>query len=136
MNSQVKLWFRIKLIAIEYFSKPFNCWMAIFNSILKIRQNRFGETWEKLSIKIFNFHHRKPNVKKITNSDTLIIVCFFVFLRIFFIANVFWVFLFFFKKRRLNWSVFRLDGFAQVTQPLVCLHTLFSKFQFFFYDVI
>ena len=53
--------------------------MAIFNSILKIRQNRFGETWEKLSIKIFNFHHRKPNVKKITNSDTLIIVCFLFF---------------------------------------------------------
>ena len=136
MNSPVKLWFSIKLIAIEYFSKPFNCWMAIFNSILKIRQNRFGETWEKLSIKIFNFHHRKPNVKKITNSDTLIIVCFLFFSEFFFIANVFWVFLFFLKQCRLNGSVFRLDGFAQVTQPLVCLHILFSKFQFFFYDVI
>ena len=137
MNSPVKLWFSIKLIAIEYFSKPFNCWMAIFNSILKIRQNRFGETWEKLSIKIFNFHHRTPNVKKITNSDSMIIVCFLFFSEFFFIANVFWVFLFFFfLKCQLNGSVFRLDGFAQVTQPLVCLHILFSKFQFFFYDVI
>ena len=83
MNSPVKLWFSIKLIAIEYFSKPWNCWMAIFNSILKIRQNQFGETWEKLSIKIFNFHHRKPNVKTITNSDTLIIVCFLFFSELF-----------------------------------------------------
>ena len=30
-------------------------------------------------------------------------------------------------------SVFRLQGFAQVTQPLVCLHILFSKLQFFFF---
>ena len=29
------------------------------NNILKIRQNRFGETCEKSTIKIFNFHHRK-----------------------------------------------------------------------------
>ena len=28
-------------------------------------------------------------------------------------------------------SVFRLDGFAQVTQPLVCLDILFSKLYFF-----
>ena len=28
-NSQVKLWFSIKLIATELFSTPFNCWMAI-----------------------------------------------------------------------------------------------------------
>ena len=103
MNSPVKLWFSIKLIAIEYFSKPFNCWMAIFNSILKIRQNRFGETWEKLSIKIFNFHHRKPNVKKITNSDSMIIVCFLFFSEFFFIANAFWVFLFFFFKMPTEW---------------------------------
>ena len=44
---------------------------------------------------------------------------------------------FVFKKRRLNEretpvSVFRLDGFAQVTQPLVCLHILFCKLHFFF----
>ena len=102
MNSPVKLWFSIKLIVIEYFSKPLNCWMAIFNSILKIRQNQFGETWEKLSIKIFNFHHRKPNVKKITNSDSMIIVCFLFFSEFFFIANAFWVFLFFFFKNA-NW---------------------------------
>ena len=57
----------------------------------------------------------------------LIIVCFLFFSGIFYIANVFWVFLFFFslKKRRLNGSVFRLDGFAQVTQPLDYLHILF-----------
>ena len=46
------------------------------------------------------------------------------------IANVLWVVLF--KKRRLNvWetrgSVFRPEGLAQVTQPLVCLHILFFK---------
>ena len=28
-------------------------------------------------------------------------------------------------------SVFRLEGFPQVTQPLVCLHVLFSKLYFF-----
>ena len=28
-NSPVKLWFSIKLIATEFFSTPFNCWMAI-----------------------------------------------------------------------------------------------------------
>ena len=28
-------------------------------------------------------------------------------------------------------SVFRLEGLAQVTQPLVCLHILFSKLYFF-----
>ena len=28
-------------------------------------------------------------------------------------------------------SVFRLEGFAQVTQPLVHLHILFSKLKFF-----
>ena len=55
------------------------------------------------------------------------------------IANVFWVV--FVLKRRLNvletpGSVFRLDGFAQVTQPLVCLHVLFSKLLFLFYDGI
>ena len=27
--SPVKLWFSIKLIATEFFSTPFNCWMAI-----------------------------------------------------------------------------------------------------------
>ena len=27
--SPVKLWFSIKLIATEFFQKPFNCWMAI-----------------------------------------------------------------------------------------------------------
>ena len=28
-------------------------------------------------------------------------------------------------------TMFRLEGFAQVTQPLVCLHILFSKLKFF-----
>ena len=42
-----------------------------------------------------------------------------------------------FKKRRLNVCetprpVFRFDGFAQVTQPLVCRHILFSKLFIFF----
>ena len=42
------------------------------------------------------------------------------------------------KKRRLNvWeapgAVFCPDGFAQVTQPSVCLHILFSKFEYFFF---
>ena len=31
--------------------------------------------------------------------------------------------------------VFRLDRFAQVTQPLVCLRILFSKLYFFFTSV-
>ena len=58
----------------------------------------------------------------------LTIVCFLFFSGVFNIANVFWVFLFFcffLKKRRLNGSVFRFDGFAQVTQPLDYLHILF-----------
>ena len=42
----------------------------LFNNILKIRQNRFGERWEKLEIKIFNFHHRKPNFRKINSDKT------------------------------------------------------------------
>ena len=50
------------------------------------------------------------------------------------IANAFWVVLF--KKRQLDvWetseSVFRFDGFAQVTQSLVCLHILFPTFNIF-----
>ena len=33
------------------------------HNILKIRQNRFSETREKLAIKIFNFNHRTSNFK-------------------------------------------------------------------------
>ena len=29
VNSPVKLWFSIKVIATEFFSTPFNCWIAI-----------------------------------------------------------------------------------------------------------
>ena len=29
ISSPVKLWFSIKLIATEFFSTPFNCWMAL-----------------------------------------------------------------------------------------------------------
>ena len=66
--SRVKLWFSIKLIATEFFQRhSIVGWLC--NNILKIRQNRFGETWEKLAIKIFNSHHRRPNFKNITNSD-------------------------------------------------------------------
>ena len=64
----------------------------LFNNILKIRQNRFGERWEKLEIKIFNFHHRKPNFRKI-NSDKTSDNCFLKNCRCN-IANVFWVALF------------------------------------------
>ena len=42
-SSPVKLWFSIKPIATEFFSTPLNCCLAI-NNILKIGQNRFGET--------------------------------------------------------------------------------------------
>ena len=49
----------------------------LFNNILKIRQNRFAETCEKSTIKIFNFHHRKPNFRKITRSDKTFDNCFF-----------------------------------------------------------
>ena len=89
--SRVKLWFSIKLIATEFFQRHLILgWLC--NNILKIRQNRFGETWEKLAIKIFNFHHRRPNFRKITNSDKTFDNCFF-FLKNFRynIANVFWV---------------------------------------------
>ena len=55
----------------------------LFNNILKIRQNRFGEIWEKLAIKIFNFHHRTPNFRKITNSDKTSDNCVLFFSRIF-----------------------------------------------------
>ena len=128
--SRVKLWFSIKLIATEFFQRHLIVgWLC--NNILKIRQNRFGETWEKLAKKIFNFHHRTPNFRKITNSDKTFDNCLFLPQK--------WVVLV--LKRRLNvWetsgSVFRLDGVAQVTQPLVCLHLLFSKLYFFFYDGI
>ena len=68
----------------------------LFSNILKIRQNRFGETWEKLAIKIFNFHHRTPSFRKITNSHKASDNCVFFFLKNFRynIANVFWVALF------------------------------------------
>ena len=32
-------------------------------------------------------------------------------------------------------SVFRLEGFAQVTQPLVYLHVLFPSFNCFFFSM-
>ena len=67
-GSPVKLCFSIKVIATEFFSTPFNGWMAIWQHT-KNPPNWFGETWEKLAIKILNFHLRKPNFRKITNSD-------------------------------------------------------------------
>ena len=74
--SRVKLWFSIKLIATEFFQRHLIVgWLC--NNILKIRQNRFGETWEKLAKKIFNFHHRTPNFRKITNSDKTFDNCLF-----------------------------------------------------------
>ena len=62
---------------------------------------------------------------------SLIIVFFFLKNFRWNIANVFWVVLFLKKCWQNVWetrrSVFRLEGFAQATQPLVCLHILFSK---------
>ena len=75
----------------------------LFNSILKIRQNRFGETWEKLAIKIFNSHHRKPNFRKITNSEKHLIIVFYFFRDFWYnIASVFWVVLI---LKTLTWCV-------------------------------
>ena len=88
--SRVKLWFSIKLIATEFFQRHLIVgWLC--NNILKIRQNRFGETWEKLA-KIFILQHRTPNFRKITNSDKPFDNCF-LFLKNFRynVANVFWV---------------------------------------------
>ena len=62
------MWFSIKLIATEFFQRHLIVgWL--FDNILKIRQNRFGETREKLAIKIFNFHQRTPNFRKIFSYD-------------------------------------------------------------------
>ena len=68
----------------------------LFNNILKIRQNRLGETCEKLAMNIFNLQHRKPNFRKLTNSDKTSDNCVLFFLKNFRcnIANVFWVVLF------------------------------------------
>ena len=67
-NSPVKLWFSIKLIATEFFSTPFNCWMAVWQHTKNPpKSGRWN--MRKLAIKIFNSHHRKPNIRKITNSD-------------------------------------------------------------------
>ena len=54
----------------------------LLNNILEICQNPLGATWKILPIKIFNFHFRKPNFRKITNLDKLdlIIVGFFFLL--------------------------------------------------------
>ena len=81
--------------------------------------------------KIGKIHLRRPNFRKITNSDKTSDNCFFLS-RIFDPATLMYFGYFCFKKRGLNMfetpgSVFRLEGFAQVTQPLVCLHMLFSK---------
>ena len=81
-NSPVKLWFSIKVIATEFFQRHLIVgWL--FNNILKLRQNRFGAIWEKFTIKIFNFHHRTPNFRKITNSDKTSDNCVLFFSRIF-----------------------------------------------------
>ena len=67
---------------------------SLLNSILKVCQNPLGEAWKKLAIKIFNFHHRKPNFRKITNSDKSVITEFFNKNLVYNVANVFWVVLF------------------------------------------
>ena len=45
-NSPVKLWFSIKLIATGFFFQRRLIVEWLFDNILKIRQNRVGETWE------------------------------------------------------------------------------------------
>ena len=67
-NSPVKLWFSIKLIAIGFFSTSFNCWIAAWQHTKNPpKSGRWN--MRKLAVKIFNSHHRKPNIRKITNSD-------------------------------------------------------------------
>ena len=56
--------------------------------------NNIQNRWEKLAIKVFNFHHRKPNFRKITNSDKSVITEFFNKNLVYNVANVFWVVLF------------------------------------------
>ena len=67
---------------------------SLLNNILKVCQNPLGEAWKKLAIKIFNFHHRKPNFRKITNSDKSLITEFCNKRLVYIVAYVFWVVLF------------------------------------------
>ena len=67
---------------------------SLLNNILKVCQNPLGEARKKLAIKIFNFHHRKPNFRKITNSDKSVITEFFNKNLVYNVPNVFWVVLF------------------------------------------
>ena len=130
-HSPVKLWFSSKVIATDFFQRH---WIVgwLFNNILKIRQNQFGERCEKLAITRFSTFTTGHPISGRSQIQTKSLIILFFFLKNFRwnIANVFWVVCF--KKRWQNvWetrgSVFRLGGYAQTTQLLVCLHILFSK---------
>ena len=106
--------------------------------MLKIGQNRFGETWEKLAIKIFNFHHRTPNFRKFNKGAKHLIIVFF-FSQKFSIQRRWCILgIFFVKKRQVIvckhlGQCFVLMALHRLRSRLSLFTFCFPGFIFFFY---